>query len=188
MKNKQTIIAIDLETTGLNPLLHKILEVSMHELDDNFNIVSSFDGILPYRNYVDNIDPFVVNMHIDNGLLHFVDDMPIVSTDSHSNCTLTDVFNWLDQFEKIIFLGNSVQFDISFIRTCVPGIVPKIHYRSFDVRSLLLLCDIDNLIPTQPICHRAKPDIMWSLEVVQSYRELVKLGLGNWNYLNTVMD
>jgi oligoribonuclease (3'-5' exoribonuclease) len=187
MKTKPTVIAIDLETTGLNPITCKILEVSMYELDENFNIISSFEGILPYRNYVDNIDPFVVNMHIDNGLLNFVDDMPIVSTDSHSNCTTQDIFNWLNKFEKIIFLGNSVAFDISFIRSCIPEIVGKIHYRSFDVRTLLMLYDLDKVIPKQPTIHRAKDDIMWSIEVVQKYKEIVGIGLDNYNYINNIM-
>jgi hypothetical protein len=50
-----------------------------------------------------------------------------------------------------------------------------------------MLYDLGEVIREQPFIHRAKSDIMWSLEVVQRYRDLVQLGLGHWNYLNTVM-
>lgn len=187
MKTKPTIIAIDIETTGLDPKKHKILEVSMHELDENFNIVTSFDGILQYHDAIEHIDPIVVEMHINNGLFHFVDDLPIVSTDSHADCDLWHIEDFLNNYEKIIFLGNSVQFDRSFIETHIPSIKPRLHYRNFDVRTLLMTLDISHLLPPFTSIHRAKSDVTRSIAIASKYKELLSLGLDNYNYINTTM-
>ena len=187
MKNKQTIIAIDIETTGLNPKKHKILEVAMHELNEHFCIINSFHGILAYQDFIEHIDPKVVEMHVNNGLFHFVDGLPIVSTAAQANCDLVDIYTWLKQYEKIVFLGNSVHFDRSFIEYHFPAIIPNLHWRNFDVRTLLMTLDISYLIPPFTSIHRAESDIMQSIILARKYRELIGLGLDNYNYINNVM-
>lgn len=160
---KKTIIAIDIETTGLVPSEGVILEVACFELDEHLNEVSSLHIVVddePPENTSDE----VMQMHMNNGLLY-----------TAPTGTLQDVANYLKQFEKIIFLGSSVNFDKKWIEYHLPEVIPHLHYRVIDVSSfteLFNLCDKQDKTST----HRAVEDIKYSIKVARLYRDVLAVG------------
>ena len=96
---------------------------------------------------------------MDNGLLYAV-----------PTGTLQDVFNYLNQFEKIIFLGSSVHFDKKWIEYHIPDIKPKLDYRIIDISSFKELFNLCDKI-TDKSNHRAVDDIKYSIKVAKLYRD-----------------
>ena len=152
----EQIIAIDIETTGLIPSEGEILEVSLYVLSNTLDTLDHLHIILPFDNF-DLMDDTVFNMHSENSLLY-----------EPNNGTLNDIYKFLNKFEKIIFLGNSVNFDKSWIEYHIPEIKDKISYRIIDTRSFLRLYPkIKNDLPEQPTIHRSEPDVLYSIQVAR---------------------
>lgn len=161
-----TIIAIDIETTGLIPSEGVILEVACFELDEYLNERSSLHVIID-SDLPENTSEEVVQMHMDNGLLY-----------SAPTGTLQDVAKYLMQFEKIIFLGSSVNFDKRWIEYHLPEVIPHLHYRVIDVSSFVELFDLRDK-QRKETSHRAVGDIRYSIKVAKLYRDVLKTGRHN---------
>ena len=159
-----TVIAVDLETTGLVPAECAILEVSMHRLGDDLEILDSFEGVLGVPLGVELSD-FIIDMHTRSGLLV----APVT-------CTLTDVGAWLSRWEKVVLLGASVHFDKSFLVYHLAGMGIDWHYRIIDVSSMKELYDITAGDGEREAKHRAHDDIMYSLALARRYRARIKGG------------
>ena len=152
----EQIIAIDLETTGLEAQSGYILEASLYALTDTLDAIDHLHVILPFED-ITTMDEFVIKMHSDNGLLF---DAP--------TGTIKDIYNFLNKFEKIIFLGNSVNFDKTWIEHHIPEIKHKLSYRIIDTRSFLRLYPkLKNDLPEQPTVHRSEPDVLYSIQVAR---------------------
>ena len=155
---ERSIVAIDIETDGLEWEGGQILEVCLHKLDADLNIVDTFEGVLPFN--IENFSEFIMDMHTKNGL---VDEEP--------TCTLNDVAQWLHKYENIVWLGSSVQFDKTWIEHHIPNL--DVSHRVIDVSSLKGLVDITNRLPETESNHRAASDIAYSLEVARLYRDVL---------------
>ena len=159
---ERTIIAIDIETDGLKWVGGQILEVCMHRLDADLNIVETFQGVLPFN--IEGFSEFIMDMHSKNGL---VNEAP--------TCELADVADWLNQFENIVWLGSSVQFDKSWVEHHIQGL--NVNHRVIDVSSLKGLVDLTNRLPKTESDHRAASDIAYSLDVARLYRDVLQAGV-----------
>lgn len=153
---ERIVIAADIETTGLDPVGGRILEVCFHVLDDSFEILSTFEGVVHPTSDV-QIGSFVFDMHSKNGLL-----------EAEPTCTLREVGNWLSQYTNIVFLGSSVNFDKEWLEYHIEGL--KTSHRVIDVSSLKGLVDITARLPETESNHRAASDIAYSLDVARLYR------------------
>jgi len=152
----EQIIAIDIETTGLIPSEGEILEVSLYVLSNTLDTLDHLHIILPFDNF-DLMEDTVFKMHSDNSLLYEL-----------NTGTLNDIYEFLNKFDKIIFLGSSVNFDKSWIEHHIPEIKDKISYRIIDTRSFLRLYPkIKNDLPEQPTIHRSEPDVLYSIQVAR---------------------
>lgn len=125
---------IDLETTGLEPLVDRILEVSMIVTDDQLRpLAEPFSRVLHLeRNFP--LSPFILDMHGKNGLL----DECYAST-LHLGLVVAEAEQMLDALgldPKPIIAGSSVHFDKGFLRARAPGFLDHFHYRLFDVSVL----------------------------------------------------
>ena len=151
-----TIIAIDIETDGLEHKGGQILEVCMHRLDGRLNIIDTFEGVLPFNS--ENFSEVLRDMHTKNGLVQ-----------EEPTCDRLDVVKWLKDFENIVWLGSSVGFDARWMREHFPE--ARCSHRVIDTSSLVGLIDLRDQLPETESNHRAADDIAYSLEVARLYRD-----------------
>ena len=152
------VIAVDIETSGLDPQGGQILEVCCHLLDTNFEVVDTFEGVLPFN--IENFSEFIMDMHTSNGL---VQEEP--TTD------LSEVASWFRQYPKAVLLGSSIMFDHKWLAHHIPTI--SLSHRVIDVSSLKGLVDITDRLPETESNHRAASDIAYSLSIARLYRDVL---------------
>lgn len=168
--NEQTIIAIDLETTCLEPSEGSILEIQAYELDSELEVVSSFHGILRgTETSMLNMPQSVLNMHKASGLLT-----------EKINCNLLSIFSYLSQFQNIVVLGSNPAFDRSWLLYHIPELKPNFHYRLVDTNCFYILCpEVKALLGDKPTNHRANDDILYSIKVARFIKQMSKALLGD---------
>lgn len=165
--NEQTIIAIDLETTCLEPTKGSILEIQAYELDSELEIVSSFHGILPFYGTID--DEVVLEMHTRSNLLS-----------EEPTCILKDAFEWFSKFENIILLGSNIVFDRNWLLYHMPALSKHLHYRMVDTNCFYILCpEVKAVLGDKPKNHRANDDILYSIKVARIIKQMSKAILGD---------
>lgn len=156
---ERSIIAVDIETDGLEHRGGRILEVCMHKLDSRLNIVDTFEGVLPFD--PKGFSEFITDMHTKNGLIG-----------SPATCNIKDVRRWLEKYENIVFLGSSVQFDKVWLEHHIRGL--DTNHRVIDVSSMKGLVDLTDRLARTESNHRAASDIAWSLELARLYRDVLE--------------
>lgn len=169
-------MALDLETTGLDPEKGHIIEVawivgrSLSELAyaDQDRISTC---VAAYRKPVEvRFDPYPAKMHADTGLLdefmhggrllHGIEDEILAS--------LSKVVNSLDLPEAppAVLVGNSVHFDHEWIAKHMPRLDKRLHYRHVDLTSDWILgnaAGIKKLDRGVGTTHRAHDDVATTL-------------------------
>lgn len=171
------IVSIDLETTGVDPMEHQILEIgAVAENGETFNCVVTHPTIRG--------DAFALQMNVD--LLRILSgvtkcDVPCFNPDAAGARFVV----WLQQFnQKIVPAGkNFAGFDRQFLKQLDPRIDTYFHFRVIDVGNLYWspIHDGDTL-PSLATCklraglgsdviHRALQDARDVLDLVIHYRE-----------------
>lgn len=161
---------IDLETTGLDPIRCGILEVAMMLTTRDLEIVAPIRSTVIYMP-----EPSLYHWDDAASEMHDASALGIISSQTTGN---------LDRFEAEIMLvewlaehaepgtltptGNSVNFDVGFLRLHMPDLYRLLHYQQLNVSSLAKWCDWQfgvGLYKKQK-AHRAAADL-W-----ESYAEL----------------
>jgi oligoribonuclease len=172
------IVWIDCEMTGLdfeNDLLVEvaciITDSELNEVGDGFSVV-----IQAPEERLQNMDPFVVEMHTNSGLLP---EIPHGLTLEDAEQRLFDyITSHVTEAAKAPLAGSSVYVDRIFIARDMPRIDSYLHYRLIDVSS------IKELVrrwysrsyfasPVKTGNHRALGDIRDSINELKYYREAV---------------
>lgn len=159
------LVWIDLETTGLDPERHALLEVACIITDDALNEVARFESVigLPVNGdgrpvQFHETDEFVRNMHTANGLwddirkafgsrcqgmfnsgdysdLSAVDCRLAGLIRTHAVRVVTDE-KGRKSVERPQLAGSTISFDRAFMKKYLPRAEAELHYRSVDVSSL----------------------------------------------------
>ena len=165
---------LDMETTGLDPTRHQILEVACIITDEKLARLESASWVVrPTGDWLGNISDTAKSMHERNGLLEAapksMDPIAIVED---------KIVAWLKEkgLEKdIVLCGNTIGFDRSFVRAFMPKLEAMLHYRMLDVSSLKVLFDMmyDKKYPKRELIHRAMDDIHESVLELEYYLRAV---------------
>lgn len=172
------LLWIDLETTGIDPVNDHILEVAWRITNDSLIpwSVTKSHVVSPSPNVWRQLkeSPFVMDMHIQNGLLNDIDNdfvEKLVIEDIEDDI-LADV-NIVDGHWMVA--GSSVHFDLAFIREHMPRLAMKLSHRIYDVTTLKTLFksvgyvdDIGN-----DFKHRAASDINNAMRYAWMYRDIL---------------
>ncbi len=176
MNNKDNLVWIDLEMTGLDPEHDVILEIASIITDKELTIVGQGPSLVIHHSEqtLSRMDEWSRNQHTKSGLLKKVYQSH-VTTEEAEKKTLEFVKKHCPQ--KVAPLcGNSVWQDRIFLYHHMPTLLSYLHYRIIDVTSFKEV--ILRWYPDNPHAffeksdnHRAQDDIKESIEELRQYKK-----------------
>ena len=170
------IVWIDLETTGLTPRDHLVLEVAalvtdaeLNELDEGYHAVVGYPNAISFNS---KLDDWCMETHTKSGLLRDVYNSELLRSDVEVGL-LEYIRQHCPQRRRSPLAGANVSFDRDFMRVHLKAPEKWLHYRNVDVSSLLELSMRwypGMKQPPRPQGHRAEADIRSTLELLKFYR------------------
>jgi oligoribonuclease len=172
------IVWIDCEMTGLdfkNDLLVEIACVitnaQLEQVAEGLNIV-----IQAPAERLEAMDPFVVNMHTESGLLPEIPSG--VTLEAAEELLFDYITSHIPEASKAPLAGSSVHVDRIFLQRDMPRVDSYLHYRIIDVSSVKELArrwypKAYFASPPKTGNHRALGDILDSINELKYYREAV---------------
>jgi oligoribonuclease len=190
MKRTAKYLWLDVETTGLDPKVDKILEVAWGitgpdlawlelDPDPSGNVVRSFVFARDFDK-LPQMDEYVLNMHTMNGLFAACTKAPVVNDETGIFRRLMydiERFEWVSK--KPIIAGMSVHFDRGFLATHWPEtfkpLEKALSHQHFDVSTLkMMLADIVGApFPKAETDHRAATDVYQAVREALTIRQKV---------------
>lgn len=128
------LLVLDLETSGLDPRVHSILEVGAILLGAQDQEIARFQAVCP-RSDLDTVEVVVREMHTKNGLWRdcMQSGLPLETIDLHLQ-------DWLEFHGatkgSVVLVGHSIHFDLSFIRAQMPHTSVLISHRVRDIGAI----------------------------------------------------
>lgn len=187
------IIFVDVETTDLDPMRGKILEVAAIATDDNLVELGRFHAITDEASRIalGTLDPVVQRMHLASGLWLESASLPTGDDPARMDKRLTRrvdvalaefIEKWttagdVPRDQKPQLGGSTVDFDRAWMQAHLPTSLHKLHYRSIDATTLNEVArrHFPRAFDTRPLvdparAHRAMADLEASLGCVRHYR------------------
>ncbi|KGQ70938.1 oligoribonuclease [Chelonobacter oris] len=146
--DKQNLIWIDLEMTGLDPEKERIIEIATIVTDKNLNILAE-GPVLAIRQHDDLLNAmseWCIKTHTANGLVSRVKESKLSERAAELR-TLDFLKKWVPKNYSPI-CGNSVAQDKRFLFKYMPELADYFHYRYLDVSTV------------KELAARWKPDIL----------------------------
>lgn len=174
-KNKNNLIWLDLEMTGLDPFKDRILEIATIITDKNLKILAEGPNIAIYQinSILSSMNDWNINIHNKNGLLNRVKTSSYNETRAEQE-TLKFLKKWSLKNTSPI-CGNSIYNDRFFLLQYMPKLFSYFHYRSIDVSSIKELFKLwnnnKNINFLKIKKHTAKHDIYESINELKFYRK-----------------
>jgi oligoribonuclease len=176
MATADRLVWIDLEMTGLDPTFDEIVEIAcivteadLTEIDAGISLV-----VRPSDPPLVAMDPFVVNMHTESGL---IEEIPGgITLDEAETLVLAYVQTHVPEARKAPLSGSSVYVDRGFLQRYMPTLDEHLHYRLVDVSSFKEMARrwyprIYFSTPEKNGNHRALADIRESIAELRYYRD-----------------
>lgn len=176
MAKHAKLLWVDLEMTGLEPKIDRILEVAAIVTDWNFTEIASFETVIHQPPKVlEGMDDWNTSQHKASGLTEKVQASEVSESDAEDMLLeiVSDIFKG---DEKVILAGNSIHQDRRFIRKYWPRLDEKLHYRMLDVSAWKVVFEGKYRKKfAKPEEHRALEDIRGSIMELQYYLGKVKV-------------
>lgn len=174
--DKNNLIWIDLEMTGLDPAKDKIVEIATIVTDNELNIIAEGPviAITQSAKCLAEMDEWCIRVHGKNGLLQRV-----VNSNTTEIQAQEETLDFLYKYclpDKSPLCGNSVWMDRFFIFHHMPELYKFLNYRTIDVSSIKEIAK--RWYPESPILdfkkknnHRALDDIQESIAELKHYKD-----------------
>lgn len=174
-QNPEHLIWIDLEMTGLDPDVDRIIEIATIITDGALNIVAEGPAlaIRQPNEILAGMDQWNRDQHGKSGLVDRVRVSPLSEPDAES-LTLDFIKKYVPP-GKSPMCGNSICQDRRFLYRHMPDLERYFHYRHLDVSTVKELAarwapEIYKGFSKEP-CHLALQDIIDSIRELRYYRE-----------------
>lgn len=177
---KETIIWIDVETSGPTPETDELLEIGALITDLSGNVVSdTFESLVHVPNLpvvLAKTSHDVLDIHEESGLW-----FDLWNRKSFEPLIIeSELINWLDESVNedtiLYFGGNSITLDRNFVRLNLPNFYKRISHRSVDVTSLSIALQSNTYVGPfkKQKAHRALLDAKDSLIEYRYYLHCMK--------------
>lgn len=172
------IVWIDCEMTGLSLTADALIEVAA--LVTDYELTQLGEGvdvvIAPPAQALEQMDPFVRDMHTASGLLDVLAGGLTLAQAQEQ--VLGYVRQWVPEAGRAPLGGNSVATDRGFLARDLPELESYLHYRIIDVSSIKELARrwyprAYFNAPDKVGGHRALADIRESIAELRYYREAI---------------
>ncbi len=173
--DKQNLIWIDLEMTGLDPEQERIIEFATIVTDKNLNILAEGPVLAVYQSdeLLGKMSEWCTKTHTANGLVERVKQSKLNERAAELQ-TLDFLKKWVPKGVSPI-CGNSVAQDKRFLFKYMPELADYFHYRHLDVSTLKELASRwkPELVKgfEKKNTHLALDDIRESIAELAYYRE-----------------
>jgi len=176
-------LVTDVETTGLDPVRDKLLEVACIMLDEEWNELDTFERVISQPEWsrtalIHRTDDFVVDMHTNNGLWDDVYGDRSQSRSSVDGQLAGWILGYTEEFEEVRVVGNSLRLDLNFIEHHLPMTQDEISYRSIDVSAVETFLNVGLDLPKFPrddvSNHRAMDDARACYTQMLFHREALR--------------
>lgn len=177
MQDATHLIWLDLEMTGLDPEIDRILEVACIVTDRDLRIVAEGPNLAVQADdgLLGRMDDWCTRTHTASGLLERVRTQG-VSIEEADRRTTEFVAQWVPKGASPL-CGNSIAHDRRFVRRYMPQFAAHLHYRNVDVSTVKELVarwyPKDKRPPPKKGAHLALDDIRESIDELRWYRENV---------------
>ena len=166
---------LDLKNDLLVEIACVITDAQLELVAEGLNIV-----IQAPAERLENMDPFVVNMHTESGLLPEIPNG--VTLEAAEEMLFDYISSHIPEANKAQLAGSSVHVDRIFLQRDMPRVDSYLHYRIIDVSSIKELVRrwyprVYFASPTKTGNHRALGDILDSIKELKYYREAVFVDL-----------
>lgn len=174
-QDKDNLIWIDLEMTGLDPDNDLIIEIATVVTDKNLNILAEGPVMAVHQSdaALAAMDEWNQQHHGQSGLIQRVKDSDIDAAEAERR-TLDFLQQWLPARASPM-CGNSICQDRRFLYRYMPKLEAFFHYRNLDVSTVKELAarwapQIKDGFNKQA-SHKALDDIIESIDELRYYRE-----------------
>lgn len=175
--NRQLILWVDLEMTGLDPENDSILEIASIVTDADLELIEEGPEFVIQHtaNEFDLMDRWNQRQHTKSGLWEKALNSTISIEEAESEF-LAFIKKFYTKKERAMLAGNSIWQDRRFMINYMPRLEDYLHYRMIDVSSLKILTKnwypkVE--IPKKKENHRAMDDIKESIEELKFYRDYI---------------
>lgn len=175
MANKDNLIWMDLEMTGLEPDTDVIIEIATIVTDSELNVLAEGPSLVIHQpdEVMDNMGEWCTRQHGQSGLTQRVKE----STLSLAEAEKQTIEFLLPYIEKGVspLCGNSIGQDRRFLNRYMPELESLCHYRNLDVSTLKELAkrwrpDVAAGVVKKG-SHLALDDIRDSISELKHYKE-----------------
>ncbi len=174
-QDNNNLIWVDMEMTGLNPDLDRIIEVALVITDSQLNTVVEGPVLVVHQadEVLDGMDKWNKSTHAKSGLIDKVKASRLTETQAE-----TQLIEFLQQYVPSgvsPMCGNSICQDRRFMVRSMPRLEAYFHYRNLDVSTLKELVkrwkpEISSGL-TKESKHEALADIYDSINELKYYRQ-----------------
>lgn len=172
--NQPALFWIDLEMTGLDAAVDRILECAVIVTDHDFNELEHWDSAV-YQSaaVLEGMNEWCQTHHRDSGLL---DRVPEGIEEAELDRLLSAKVDVRWGHTPVILCGNSIHQDRKFIDRYLPSFARRLHYRMLDVSAWkVAFIELYGLRFDKHNTHRALDDIRESIAEFRYYLGHVKV-------------
>ena len=162
-KNKQNLIWIELEMTGLNPAVDRIIEIATIVTDEHLNEIAEGPVMAIHQSdhILGNMNEWCVKHHNQSGLVDRVRESAFTEAEAEA-----ETIAFLQQHVPAgvsPMCGNTICQDRRFLYRHMPKLEQFFHYRFIDVSTV------------KELAKRWRPDIMPSVEKESAHLALADI-------------
>lgn len=175
MARNENLVWIDLEMTGLEPEVDRIIEIATIITDANLNILAEGPVLAVHQpdSVLAQMDEWCTNTHGASGLTQRVKESQISEAEAERQ-TIEFIANYVDKGVSPL-CGNSIGQDRRFLVKYMKQLEAFFHYRNVDVSTVKELAkrwkpEVASSFKKKGV-HLALDDIRESIGELQHYRE-----------------